>query len=133
MSDMTAFEFEQMQGDLESLFTDECVIERKADTINVATDDWGYPLETPLPALETLPCWYFPQTGREADPNTTEVVVADATVVVARSVNVSNIDRVTITKQYRILLVPQPKYRVVGMPKPHMAGLELLLQTVTTE
>lgn len=121
-------ELSRLQATQETAMQDECqILDRTAPT----TDDYGLPEETFTPG-SALACGFRPVV-KEESMGESQVAMIDAELRLPLSAegDIASVDRIKITKRFRVTINPQPVYEVVGLPERGPSGLVLNLKLVT--
>jgi head-tail adaptor len=122
----TTTELSRMQGTQDSAMMDSC----KILAYSAVADDYGNAAET-YTAGDEMDCGFDPTANREVMDDT-EVVITDAALRLPIDTDVSNLDRIQITKRHGVDVADET-FEIVGNAERGPSGLVLKLRRVTDE
>lgn len=122
----TTTELSRMQGTQDSAMMDSC----KILAYSAVVDDYGNAAET-YTAGDEMDCGFDPTANREVMDDT-EVVITDAALRLPIDTDVSNLDRIQITKRHGVAVTAET-YEIIGNKERGPSGLVLKLRLVTDE
>jgi hypothetical protein len=119
-------DLDDMAATTNSLMPDKCNVFQR--TVS-GRDSRNREVETYPLRHASLPCSYNPKGGREIQVDTSQTIIADASVRLPLGSEVRNTDKVEITARFGRLIAPL-LYKVVGYPDERATAILVQLQKV---